>query len=85
MRKPKPSVYSVGSRWEYVSPAGERGAVWLHKRDDLEIWMYEFCFRDGSGWQRDWAPSRRKAVELCSLCFRKCKPRFRRTAPVNVL
>jgi hypothetical protein len=84
------SGYTVGARWEFAAPerpglrSGARGAVWLERRDgNLEVWMYSYCYKDGSGYHSDWAPTRRTAVELCRVFFAGIPVRFRRVVEVD--
>lgn len=60
----------VGTIWEHVSSDGSRGKVWLNSRHgNSEVWFYSFCLSDGSGREQDWAPTQRKATELCKVNF----------------
>jgi hypothetical protein len=79
--------YPVGACWEFVAPesagslyAGAVGRVWLAERDGrFEMWRWSWRFRDESGHEGDWAPSRRTVVEECAGRFGgRCKVRFRR-------
>jgi hypothetical protein len=73
--------HPVGASWSFVSPAGSAGRVWLDQRfeNGREMWRWSFHFDDGSGWDGDWTPSRRLAVEECRTCFAgECPVRFRR-------
>ncbi len=74
------SKYAVGDAWEAMSPRGSRGMVTLSRilADGSEFWEYSWCFSDGSSSERDWAPSRRKAIELCKVLFGGERVRFRR-------
>lgn len=56
----------VDATWEAIDSQGSIGRVWLNRRDEgLEMWMYSRRYSDGSGLEQDWAPSHRKAVDLC--------------------
>lgn len=74
------SQINVGDTWQYIDPKdGSIGTVTLTRRDKvcgriLEVWRWYFQYSDGSGYQADWTPSKRKAVEECSVCFgHKCR------------
>ena len=70
-------VYPVGATWSATANHAV-GRVWLARRDDnLEVWNYSWNYDDGSGYTFDWAPSRRKAIELCGVMF-GAKVRFKR-------
>ncbi len=74
--------YPIGARWRYAAPNGDVGEVWLEKRDEergQEVWYYRFEHKDGSGSVVDWAPTRQKAVELCSILFFYHKKEFQKT------
>jgi hypothetical protein len=59
------TVYPVGAAWT-ATGNHKVGRVWLARRDgNLEVWNYSSNYTDGSGYDFDWAPSRRKAIELC--------------------
>lgn len=70
--------YNIGDTWEFISPSGSIGKVWLaeiisHKR---EIWRWSFRYSDGSGNRFDWTPSKASAVSECSQNFPRIKTRF---------
>ena len=69
--------YPIGAAW---TATGDRkaGRVWLVRRDgNLEVWNYSSNYMDGSDYTFDWAPSRRKAIELCKDSIGS-KTRFKR-------
>ncbi len=76
----------VGATFEFVAPdgigirSGAVGRIWLQARSpcNSEVWRWEWSYKDGSGREEDWTPSRRKAVEECGIRFGGCCPvRFR--------
>ena len=83
----------VGDVWEFTAPegigtgSGARASITLTRRDgDHEVWTYDWCYKDGSGYERDWAPTFRKASELVRVHFMgKCEVRFRQAATPDVV
>lgn len=66
--KRKPSRFTVGDTWICVNKSGSVGTVWLEKiHDGFEVWMWSFCYSDGSGRESDWTTSKSAAVDQCPI------------------
>lgn len=52
------NLIPVGATWEGFGSHGEQMQIWLdHREGNTEVWMWTFCYKDGSGSIMDWGTS----------------------------
>lgn len=74
----KLSKYPIGAEWRATDNNGSIAQIYLQRRENgLEIWRWNFMYKDGSGRKSDWAPTYRQCYNevICKLVG---KPRFKR-------